>query len=332
MSNSWNEQSLLALGRGYQEPCILAAGVNLDLFSEIGSHRCTAPWLAEHINVNPRALTILLDALVAMRLLDKQGEQYTVPQNVFELLSSQGHNSLLPAARHYAILLTRWASLTEVVRTGVPITQREDYTPPPGALEAFIGAMANFTAPEAEALARAVPLGSARRVLDVGGGPATHTIAFLRAYPSLTAILFDRPPVVEIARRNLLAAGVLERVQLSAGDFYTDELPPGCDVAWVSAIIHMNSRQQNRELFGRVLRALEPNGRIIIRDHVMDESRTSPPSGALFAINMLTGTDGGGTYTFDEIRHDLQAAGFANVELLVDQAEMNCLVRAVKRT
>jgi hypothetical protein len=92
----------------------------------------------------------------------------------------------------------------------------------------------------------------------------------------------------------------------------------------------MNSRQQNRELFAKVFKALEPKGRIVIRDYVMDESRTSPPSGALFAVNMLVSTAGGTTFTFGEIREDLHHAGFADVELIDDRAEMNSLIQAVK--
>jgi hypothetical protein len=100
-----------------------------------------------------------------------------------------------------------------------------------------------------------------------------------------------------------------------AGDFGRDELPEGADLAWVSAIIHQNSRPQNRELFRKVNRALNPGGRIAIRDVVMRQSRTAPLSGALFAVNMLVGTRGGGTFTLGEIRSDLLQAGFRRVRL-----------------
>ena len=76
------------------------------------------------------------------------------------------------------------------------------------------------------------------------------------------------------------------------------------------------------------LEALAPGGRVMIRDIVMEESRTSPPGGALFAVNMLVGTEGGGTYTFAELAEDLRAAGFADAKLRVRDERMNSVVEA----
>ncbi len=105
-------------------------------------------------------------------------------------------------------------------------------------------------------------------------------------------------------------------VRQVAGDFYRDELPKGADIAWVSAIVHQNSRGQNRALFRKIYRALVPNGRIAIRDVVMEESRTAPTQGALFAVNMVVGTCGGGTFTFNELKADLEYSGFSRVRLV----------------
>ena len=98
----------------------------------------------------------------------------------------------------------------------------------------------------------------------------------------------------------------------------------------VSAIIHMNSAAQNVALYKKILDALVPGGRIVIRDHVMKPDKTAPRSGALFAINMLVGTPGGGTYTFEEIKADLTAAGFEKVHLLQEADQMMGLVQACK--
>jgi hypothetical protein len=116
-----------------------------------------------------------------------------------------------------------------------------------------------------------------------------------------------------------------------AGDFYRDELPMGADLAWVSAIVHQNSRQQNRELFRRVFRALEPRGRIAIRDVVMKESRTAPRAGALFAVNMLVGTPTGGTFTFGELKADLRQAGFVGARLVLHGEGNDSVVIATRR-
>jgi hypothetical protein len=117
---------------------------------------------------------------------------------------------------------------------------------------------------------------------------------------------------------------------LVSGDFYTDPLPGGVDLAWVSAIVHQNSRQQNRRLFASVFSSLRPGGQILIRDILMDASRTSPVAGALFAVNMLVATDQGGTFTFEELRDDLTQAGFTDVLVRRRDPGMNSVVAARK--
>ena len=133
-----------------------------------------------------------------------------------------------------------------------------------------------------------------------------------------------------MARERMEEAGIGDRVRLAQGDFDSDALPAGADLAWVSAIVHQNSSEENRTLFRKILTALLPGGRILIRDIVMDESRIRPTAGALFAINMLVATAGGGVFTFNELREGLAAAGFADVRLLRSGEGMDSVVCATK--
>jgi predicted O-methyltransferase YrrM len=146
----------------------------------------------------------------------------------------------------------------------------------------------------------------------------------------MRATLFDKPEVIEMARERLSKAGVLNRVTLVPGDFYHDELPRGHDLAFVSAIIHQNSQEQNLDLFKKVFRSLNRRGRIIIRDHVMEPDRIRPKEGAIFAVNMLMGTPGGTTYTYEEIKTGLSRAGFIGIRLLKKGEHMDALIEALK--
>ena len=141
-------------------------------------------------------------------------------------------------------------------------------------------------------------------------------------------VVFDLPEVVPLAERRLRQESLLERATIAAGDFYSDELPVGCDLALLSAIIHQNSPEQNLELYRKVHRALAPNGVLLIRDHIMNEGRTEPADGALFALNMLVCTDGGDTYTFAETEEALLQAGFRSVKRLRYGEAMDSLVEA----
>ncbi|HQR68612.1 MAG TPA: methyltransferase [Thermoanaerobaculia bacterium] len=316
--------ALLALARGFQESRVLLTGAELDLFTLLSRETLGVEALVARLGADRRGLATLLDALAAMELLEKRDGLYRTAPGA-TCLSADAPDSIHPMLLHAAALWARWTTLTKRVG-GTPLHER----PPEEGLRAFILAMDVVGAPQAASLVAAAGVGGARRLLDVGGGPATYTKAFLAAAPDLSATLFDLPAVVEIARERLGAAGLLSRVTLVPGDFETEELPAGHDLAWLSAIIHQNSPAQNEALYGRIFRALVPGGRLVVRDHVMDAARTHPRAGALFAVNMLVGTAGGGTYTFDEIREGLERAGFTRVRPLRSGERMDALVEAFR--
>jgi precorrin-6B methylase 2 len=330
MAKQWTAQEILDFTRTFQPVCVLTAAAALDVFSPLHVKPMKAGALADELGTDLRATTILLDALVAVEFLSKQGEMYSVPENVTVLLTEQSANNVLPMVRHLANCLRRWVELPKVTKTG----KRADAGPSIRGADAdredFIGAMNLISKPIAAGVIDKIrPLGF-RHILDVGGGSGTWTIAFLRAVPESRATLFDLPTVMPMAEKRFAKAGLTDRVTLVGGDFYTDTLPEGEDLAWLGAICHQNSRQQNRVLFAKVHKALAKDGFVVVRDMVMDSSHTSPVAGALFAINMLVGTEGGGTYTFDEYTEDLCAAGFTEVTLIHREETMSSLIRARK--
>jgi precorrin-6B methylase 2 len=330
MAKQWTAQEVLDITRSFQPACVLTAAAALDVFSPLHAKAMTAGELACELGTDPRATTILLDALVALQFLDKQGEEYSVPDDVAKLLAGQSADNVLPMVRHLANCLGRWAELAKVTQTGKCAQTAPSVRGPDADRADFIGAMNTISKPVAAGVIDKIQPSKFRHMLDIGGGPGTWSIAFLRAAPEAGATLFDLPAVVSMAEKNFAEAGLTDRVTLVEGDYYTDALPEGADLAWLGAICHQNSRQQNRDLFANVHNALGDDGVIVIRDVIMDSSRTNPVGGALFAVNMLVATEGGGTYTFDEYREDLHAAGFVEVTLLHRDELMSSLVRARK--
>jgi SAM-dependent methyltransferase len=280
------------------------------------------------LHCDPRATTTLLDALTGIGILVKTVERYGLDPAVAPLVVDGSPPSVAAMLRHQANCLRRWSQLPRVVQSGRPADAGSSVRGPEADQASFIGAMHDIANTVAEPLIREINPGSFRCVLDVGGGSGTWTLAWLQAEPAARAILFDLPAVIPLARRRLTAGGVGDRVELAAGDFYHDPLPRGADLVWLSAIIHQNSPDENRALYRRAAEALEPGGRVLIRDIVMDESHTWPVAGALFAVNMLVATPGGGTYTLAEIRADLQSAGFADVQLVRRDEGMHAIVAA----
>jgi predicted O-methyltransferase YrrM len=331
MSTSLTVESILGLSRNFMESRILLTAAELNLFALLHHRPLSAADVAGRLQGNLRAVTILLDALAAMGLLRKREETYQCVPPVSNFLSENQPDSVLPMILHAAHLWRRWSKLTEVV--GDSKSAAEEDAPPSQKskeLQAFIGAMHAIAAPLAPLMVKAVRAEKSQMLLDVGGASGTYAIAFLEANPQMRATLFDRPAVMEMAQERLEKANLLHRVNLVAGDFYEDDLPMGHDLAFVSAIIHQNTPEQNLDLFKRVFRSLLPGGRIVIRDHIMDPERTHPPSGAIFAVNMLLATAGGNTYTFEEIQAGLIQAGFGHVNLIQKGKQMDGLIEAFK--
>jgi hypothetical protein len=324
----WTVEALLELGRSYQGATVLGAAADLDVFTALAAGPRTAADLARELACDLRGLSTLLDALAALRLLQKDGAVYTLPDGLAATLTPAGPQSILAMCQHQAHCLRNWAQLARVVKTGRPADPLPGVRGETGQQEAFIGAMHNISAPQADRVIAAVQPLVFERLLDIGGASGTWTIAFLRACPAARATLFDLPHVIPMARRRLAEAGLAQRVELVAGDFYADPLPRGADLAWVSAIVHQNSRAQNRELFGKVFAALVPGGRVAVRDVLMEPERTRPVAGALFAVNMLVATPGGGTFTFAELEADLQSAGFVQAACVRQDEAMNSVVVA----
>lgn len=302
------EDGLLALAMGFQRARVLLTAVELDIFSHLDGGPADPEEVARAIGCDPRATDRLLSALTALGLCRKSGRRYENSEEASALLvpGKPGHMAGLLHANH---LYHSWGTLTDAVRRGSgvsagPVNDRGETW-----LGAFISAMnwrANRQAPEVAAL---LELPENGRVLDVGGGSGAYAAAFTARGGNVRAVVFDLPNVVALTRRHLADAEAGERVSVVAGDYLADELPGGFSLVWLSHIIHSNSPDQNRNLFAKCRRALLPGGVLALQDFIMDEARTAPPFGTLFALNMLVNTEHGDTYTRAQVEGWMKEAG-----------------------
>lgn len=322
-------EGVLADARGFFKSRVILTAADLDLFTELGETPASAEKLADKMNFDERATTRLLDCLVTFDLLEKHNGKYHVTERG-SCLSSRHPKSVLPMVLHYDHLWHNWSRLTQKVQTGEISARKPVVEAGDERQSAFIGAMHVIGREVSVEIADDYDLSPYKKLLDVGGASGTYAITFLKKNPNMRAVIFDFGNVVEMAKDRIESEGLKDRVGFVSGDFYEDELPKGCDLALLSAIIHQNSPQENLALFKKVFRALEPNGKILIRDHIMDESRTKPPAGALFALNMLVNTPGGDTYTFSEVEENLKGAGFVDIKQVKSGPKMDCLVEGRK--
>jgi len=298
--------------RGYMESRALLTALELDLLTVVDGG-ATAAEASQKISTHPRATEMLLNALVAMGMLAKdQGVFRNTPVTARFFMTGSPDNAR-PGLIHTANIWHRWSNLTDCVRTGTAVSHQdmgargEDWT------EAFIAAMHRNATERAPLVVQAVGPAANERLLDVGGGSAAYSIAFAKAGDNLHSTVLDLPAVLPIAQRHIQAAGLQGRIETRAGDLRRDSFGQGFTMVLVSAICHMLSPEENQDLFRRCHAALEPQGRLVMQDFILEPDKTSPKQAALFALNMLVGTPAGSTYSYEEYGDWLRRAGFGEV-------------------
>ena len=299
--------------RGFQESRAILTAIDLDVFTAVGSG-AGASAVAARIDADPRATEMLLNALTAMRLLDKRGNKFTNTPAAARYLTAGGKDDSRAALTHTVHLWHTWSRLTDAVRSGTAPAHADTAERGESWTEAFIAAMHKNASERASAVVRAAAAEDPHRMLDVGGGSGAYAIAFAQAHPQLHVDILDVPAVTPIAERHIAAAHLQDRVRTRNGDLTSASLGEGYDIILLSAICHMLSPEDNRDLLARCFAAAAGGGRVVIQDFILDRSKTAPKSGALFALNMLVGTRGGSAYSEEEYGGWLRAAGFAAVD------------------
>ena len=298
--------------RGFQESRVLLTAVELDLFTVVGSG-ARAEEVAAKIGSDARATDMLMNALAAMGWLTKvEGVFRNSPFSTRYFVAGSA-DDWRAATLHLAHLWGTWSTLTACVRAGTSVLHREAGERGEDWTRAFIAAMHRNARARAPLVVGAVGTEGVTRMLDVGGGSGAYSIAFASAKQNLEVDLLDLAEVIPIAQNHIDSAGLAARIRTRPGDLRADKFGEGYDLVLVSAICHMLSTDENKDLLRRCFEALAPKGRVVIQDFILEPDRTAPKSAALFALNMLVGTQAGSTYAEAEYDSWLREAGFQDV-------------------
>jgi len=297
----------------YWSACTLHAGVELDVFTPLAEAPASAAELAERLDLDERGLTMLLDALAALELLDKQKEIYRTTPFAGQYLAADSPEYLGHIIRHHHHLVESWARLDEAVRTGQPSRRRVSHEAGEKERESFLLGMFNLGMLLAPQVASQIDLGGRRHLLDLGGGPGTYAIHFCLNNPGLRASIFDLPSSQPIAERTVRRFELADRIDFIGGDFQDDPIPGSYDVAWLSHVLHGEGEEGATTMLRKTVDALEPDGLLLVQEFILDDSRDRPVFPALFSLNMLVGTPEGKAYSEAEIRELLNSVGLREV-------------------
>ena len=298
--------------RAFQESRVLLTAIELDLFTAVGQGS-RASQIAGKLGTDLRATEMLLNALTAMGMLTKQAGTFRNTPVAARYFVKGSPDDAQAAMMHTVHLWDRWSTLTDCVRVGTAVSHEEMRERGEDWTQAFIAAMHRNAAERAAQVVQAVGTEGVERLLDVGGGSGAYSIAFARASAKLQAELLDLETVLPIAQGHIEKASLAGRIKTGAGDLRSGTLGEGFDLVFVSAICHMLSPEENWDLLKRCHAALALQGRIVIQDFILEADKTAPKLAALFALNMLVGTQAGSSYSEQEYNSWLHEAGFQDV-------------------
>jgi len=288
----------------FQSSRVLITANNFRVFDHLEDPK-TSRQMARALRTDERATEILLDALAGIKLLRKREKRYCNSGIASKFLVSGRPYYQGDIISHAESLWDSWANLGNVLKTGRPSRMSRNHG-------AFILGMHNLAALKATAVVDKIDLRGINKALDLGGGPGTYSIEMVARGVHVT--LFDTPGTLKIARGVINRSGVNKKsIDLMEGDFLRDDIGSGYDLVFMSQIIHSYQEEDNIGLLKKCGKALNRGGRVVIQEFLVSEDRTRPFNSALFAVNMLVNTEGGRTYSPEEMKKWLMRTGYKNV-------------------
>jgi len=314
--------AIMQLGFAFWGSKTLLSAVELGLFTHLADGPLRAEVLRTRLNLNRRGLRDFLDALVALGMLDRNGDDYanTPAGNVF---LDRGKPTYLGGMLEMANarLYPFWGSLTEALRTGEPQNEAKQgrdlfdelYTDPQR-LEEFLKAMTGLSLGAVAAMAEKFPWQDHKTFVDIGTAQGGLPVLLARAQPHLTGFGFDLPVVRPHFEAYVAAQGLAGRLSFRGGDFFVDALP-AADVVIMGHILHDWALDKKSALIAKAYQALPQGGALIVYDPIIDDERRSNAFGLLMSLNMLIETREGFDFTAADCMGWMRDAGFAQMRL-----------------
>lgn len=315
--STWNAGRLMDLATGYWKSAVLSAGVELGCFDALKDGPATMSQLIKACNGSSPHLAEVLDALVALGLLEKTSDAYRIAPGVDPFLNPDSATCMLDALRFNADLYPLWGRLPDTVRSGRPAL-------PPGAhlgadparTRRFVLGMHSRALALAPAFLQALHPGTARTLLDVASGPGTFSRMLAERHTNLSVTQFDLPSVLEVARELTVGHPAASRIRFCAGDYHHDDLPGDFDSALLCGAAHQEDEGDARALFSKIHDALKPDGIFHVVDMMLEPDRTGPLFSNLFSINMMLTSPKGSVFTADALKALMEETGFGSISLI----------------
>jgi ubiquinone/menaquinone biosynthesis C-methylase UbiE len=308
---------ILEMVWGYAPPIILGTAIQCKVFDLLDGAPKTVEELAKVSGNSARGLRAIMNALVGFRFLDKSpdGRYSLTPESAAFLVSSKpGYLGKFAEFSGLKMIHT-WLPLPEIVRTGKPSAAVNQSDAGTAFFQELVEPIFNMSYPATQVAGQALGLASAKspiKLLDIGTGSGVWGIGLAQQSPQVKVTALDLPNVLDVTRQVATRFNLADRFSYLPGDFHSIDFGTGYNLVTFGHILHMESVDQNRQLLKKAAAALAPKGTVVISEFLVNQDRSGPPMGLIFAVNMLAHTESGDTFSFEEISGWLKEAGLVN--------------------
>lgn len=316
----WNSQVFLTANR-------------IGLFKLLSQTFKSIDEIASSLGTQPRPTKLLLNACVALDLLEKEQDQYKNSE-LTEIFLVPGQATFMGNAISYSDdLYETWGKLEQCLREDKPMLAPDNYLGTDAEkTRHFVYGMHNRALGTASALIKLVDLTGCKKLLDIGGGPGTYSCLLAARYPELKSRVLDLPAITAHADDIIATMGKQQQVTTYPGDYHSTEFPDGNDVVMISGVFHRETEADCRKLIQKAVASMGDNGLLIISDVFADQGGTSPVFATLFAINMLLTAENGGIHSDADVIEWMKDAGLEGMECKIFPAPMfHRLISGYKR-
>jgi len=309
-------ERIMQFAWGYAPTLAIEAAIKHRVFDTLSSGPKTLAQTVAATHASERGLRIIMNMLVGIGLLAKEGDTYALTPESEAFLVSTKPSFQGGFFKHISEqLLPKWLQLNEIVATGRPARAVNTEGDGSAFFQQFVHDIFPLSYPAATLLARHLAFTQrqgAVRVLDLAAGSGVWGIAIAQSAPNVSVTAFDWSGVLPATRSMVERFGLTSRFAFTAGDLNDTPFGAHYDVATLGHILHSEGAKKSKALLKKTFEALNHGGTIAIAEFVVDADRTGPPGPLIFAANMLVNTDEGDTFSFEEISQWLTAAGFIN--------------------
>jgi ubiquinone/menaquinone biosynthesis C-methylase UbiE len=314
-------ERLMELSFAYAPPLIISAAAGTKVFDALEKGPKTAEEVAKETAASPRALRILMNALVGLDLLkkDRRGRYSLTPESAAFLISERPGTHAGFFGTIAPQLISRWLRLTDIVREGRPAVAVNQETEGTEFFSQLVENIIPMSYPAAQKLGDHLKIAKPKneiRVLDLAAGSGIWGIAMAQKSPRVRVSAVDWPGMIPTTKRITEKFGVRDRFNFVEGDLSQANFGTGYDVAILGHILHSEGEERSRQLLKKTFRALKSGGVIAIAEWLVNDQRTEPLHALMFAVQMLVNTEKGDTFSFNEIKSWLEDTGFKKVRRL----------------